>query len=44
LKVSQSQYGILAQAVWDAANQFGGARIGLGLSGLNAPAGAMSRA
>jgi hypothetical protein len=44
LKVSQSQYGVLAQAVWDAANQFGGARIGLGLSGLNAPAGAMSRA
>jgi hypothetical protein len=42
--VSQSQYGILAQAMWDAINQFGGARIGIGLSGLTAPAGAMSRA
>jgi hypothetical protein len=43
LAVSQSQYGILAQALWDATNQFGGARLGIGLSGLRAPAGSVAR-
>jgi hypothetical protein len=44
LRVSQSQYGILEQAFVEIFNRRIGAMVGLGLSGLNAPAGAVSRA
>jgi hypothetical protein len=44
LNVSQSQYGILAQAIAEIANQTLGAGLGLSLSGLRSPAGSVARA
>lgn len=41
--VSQSQYGILAQAITDVVNGQIGGKLGLGLSGLRSPAGSVAR-
>lgn len=41
--VSQSQYGILAQAVTDVVNRGIGTTLGLSLSGLRSPAGSVAR-
>jgi hypothetical protein len=41
--VSQSQYGVLAQAVADATNGQLGQRVGLGMAGLTFAAGSVNR-